>query len=85
MRCGLTALPLGFVVLLCCLMFGGLGRAKETRAVLAPPPEVSMRVALTPPARVEKPIRIKAAGNQGIKLAAFERMHIVHARINVPN
>lgn len=90
-RCGLTALPLGFVILLCCIMFGGLGRAKEHNSALMPPPEVSARISVAHAPReedAEKPMRShreKAGRKSSIQLAAFERMNIVHARINVPN
>jgi hypothetical protein len=86
----LTALPLGTVILLCCLMMGWASHAFQHHpaddssgsgpvglvAQAATLPEQAPRAELSPQAMPH--------AETDRTEAAFERLHISHARINVP-
>jgi hypothetical protein len=80
-RCGLMSLPLGIVIALCFLMFGFRGQAKSPVAVL-PAEAVAVQNPLIPPA--EGAVTNYRSSSKS-KMAAFERLHIVHAKLNLPD
>lgn len=80
-RSGLTVLPLAMVILLCCLMMGFRGKAPQFKASFPAPPS-AVQAALAPPAEAAVRSEVSRAS---ASLAAFERLHITHARLNVPS
>lgn len=75
-RCGIACLPLVAVILLCVMMFSGLSKPKATAA-----DSFNVNNALFPRAEASE----VEAGKEKVVQAAFERMHITHATIRVPN
>lgn len=88
-RCGIASLPLVAVILLCVIMFNGLGKHKAA-------PAFTVQTALIPAAEaspLEKNAAETALLSEGspeknksrVLKAAFERLHITHATIRVPD
>jgi len=75
------ALPLVMVISLCCLMFGLRGKRFQPIASL-PQPHLVVQSALIPTAEAAIPEHPAPSTR---KLAAFERLHVFHARLNVPD
>ena len=84
-RLGLGALPLVVVILLCCLMMGWPGRARNQEASsIAAQPELTAQAAVVPPAeRVTFPNGAQSDAPPAI--AKFQTQHILHALVRVPN
>lgn len=80
-RCGLMVLPLIMVISLCCLMFGLRGKTSLPVAAAMTQPHLVVQSAFIPPAEAAIP-RANTSTNR--PLAAFERLHVFHARLNVP-
>lgn len=84
-RCSFTVLPLTLVILLCCLMMGFRGKPTTTWKASAPSAaSLPIQSALVPAAEAAIPPATPGIENRSKGLAAFERLHITHAHLNVP-
>jgi hypothetical protein len=89
-RCGLTVLPLGMVILLCYLMMGWPGRAQSQDRILTAPSALSAQAA-TVNSHTEAALShanmhpLPPQPEHNTSLAAFERLHITHSRVHVPD
>ncbi len=76
-RCGIASLPLLAVVLLCLVMFSGLGKKPNGSGL-------NVQVAFIPAANAAT-VATTETRKKAVIQAAFERLHITHATIRVPN
>lgn len=83
LRLGIACLPLIAVILLCLIMFSGLGKSRMTPAFAPTAPLLPQ--AQTTQAIMMEPAQVTQAARPNLIQADFRRLGVTHATIHVPD